>query len=233
MDHSRAPVPIEGGRFRDLLIVRDLASGCTLAALPVEDAGARLVREELERLFVQHGPPLVLKSDNGSALRAGIVQALLREHKVIPLYSPPGLPAYNGACEAGVGSIKRRADARATQQGHPGHWTLDDVEHARCEANLLGRPRGAAHDASPRSVWAARPSISDAQRDRFRRAIEARERTERHAAGIAPDAELDHFTQASIDRVAIRGALVDHGFLLVRRTRVSTRISSTKPGIIS
>jgi hypothetical protein len=42
------------------------------------------------------GPPLVLKSDNGSAFASQEVQLLLDRNSVIPLFSPPYWPRYNG-----------------------------------------------------------------------------------------------------------------------------------------
>ena len=43
------------------------------------------------------------------------------------LFSPPGVPRYNGAIEAGIGSLKARAEQHATRHGHRGAWTWDDV----------------------------------------------------------------------------------------------------------
>ena len=61
------------------------------------------------RLFLALGAPLVLKTDNGTHFTAESVELLLREHGITRLLSPPYLPAYNGACEAGHGSVKTRA----------------------------------------------------------------------------------------------------------------------------
>jgi len=72
--------------------------------------GARVLGEtvavRLEQLFVQYGPPLVLKRDNGSNLNQHAVDALLARYLVIPLNSPPQYPPYNGGMERAVRELK-------------------------------------------------------------------------------------------------------------------------------
>jgi len=46
------------------------------------------------------------------ANQSGHLQDLLRKFGVIPLHSPPYFPKFNGACEAGIGSLKTRALAQ-------------------------------------------------------------------------------------------------------------------------
>jgi hypothetical protein len=69
-----------------LLAVRDLASGQQLAWRPEDDVTEAPVLVELTLLFTIHGPPLVLKSANGSAFRAWHFKALLRPWQEGPLY---------------------------------------------------------------------------------------------------------------------------------------------------
>ena len=69
MDHT-GPLPAIDGRWPYILAVRDLASGCQLAWLPVLDETAETTISALQWLFLEHGPPLVLKSDNGSGFIA-------------------------------------------------------------------------------------------------------------------------------------------------------------------
>ena len=67
MDFKTPPTPVDGV-FVAILVVRDLASGALLLALPVPDTTAATVACALEALLVEHGPPLLLKADNGSNL---------------------------------------------------------------------------------------------------------------------------------------------------------------------
>src|SRR5262249_35670091 len=49
-----------------------------------------------------------------------------RANGVKILFSPPATPSYNGACEAGVGSIKTRTHHEAARRGRAQLWTCDD-----------------------------------------------------------------------------------------------------------
>jgi transposase InsO family protein len=54
----------------------------------------------LKTLFAAYGVPLVIKFEDGSAFIAGETSDLLARHGVEKLLSPPGMPRYNGSCEA-------------------------------------------------------------------------------------------------------------------------------------
>ena len=92
--------------------MRDLASGMQLAWRPTKDETAQTAVSVLVGLFLVHGPPLVLKLDNGSAYRAEEMQKALVCYGVLVLYSPAYNPEYNGSAEAGVGSMKSRTASR-------------------------------------------------------------------------------------------------------------------------
>jgi len=165
IDFAEPPLPLEPG-LADLLAVRDLASGQHLLWLPVAAATAQVTIDALVLLFTIYGAPLVLKMDNGSPFVAAATQALLAQWQVVALFSPPGLPAYNGAIEAGIGSLKARTHAQAARQGHPEQWTCADLEAARQAANTLARPHG-AHQPTPAEAWAARRPVAAAERATF------------------------------------------------------------------
>ena len=112
MDHTEPPQVIDG-RWRHILAVRNMASRMQLGWLPVESEGAQETCHALEDLFRRHGPPLVLKSDNGSAFIDDDTQRLLARWDVFPLFSPPRTPQYNGSCEAGNGAMKTRTEHQA------------------------------------------------------------------------------------------------------------------------
>src|SRR6516164_6649323 len=69
---------------------------------PTPDETAQTAVAVLIGLFLIHGPPLVLKLDNGSAYRAEAMQKALVGYGVVVLYSPAYTPEYNGSAEAGV-----------------------------------------------------------------------------------------------------------------------------------
>ena len=168
-DHAQPPSPVDG-RDPALLSVRDLASGLELAWLPVPDETAATTAQVLATLFARHGPPLVLKSDNGSAFKSRTLQALLEAHRIVALRSPPRTPRYNGSSEAGIGSLKKRTRHFAARQRRLGTWTRQDLEAARRQGNELTRPQG-HRGPTPAERWADRSPIRDQERDQLASAI--------------------------------------------------------------
>jgi transposase InsO family protein len=184
VDYARPPLPLEEG-CTDLLAVRDLASGMQLLWLPVAEATAATTSAALLSLFMIYGPPLVLKLDNGSPFVAAMTRELLAQWGVIPLYSPPGCPQYNGAIEAGIGALKVRTHYQAVRQGRPGEWALEDAEAARQQGNTLGRPWG-SHGPTPAERWARRPPLPAAERAAFAASVACLEDEAACASGAAP-----------------------------------------------
>jgi len=203
--------PMEEG-FVAVFVVRDLASGATLASEPLAWAGAAEVERVLRRLFEVFGAPLVLKHDNGSPLIAWNVALLLATWGVLELRSPPRMPRYNGSCEAGIGSLSVLIDHVAAEHGRAGHWSCDDVEAARQLGNHSADspldPR-----RTPAEVWDARTPITRAERRRLGNLYRAHAARERELRGLAADLALHPNEQASIDRVALGHALVVAGYL--------------------
>lgn len=226
MDFATPPAPIDG-QFPNLLAVRDLASGQQLLWQSVEAEDAQNTMDALTMLFTIHGAPLVLKSDNGPAFLAGDTKKFLATWQVTSLFSPPGLPSYNGSIEAGIGSLKTRTHLHAARYGHPDWWTCDDAEAARLEANALARPWG-ANNPTPDQAWSQRTLLATEERTAFQATVERLEQEERKVEGIPPDRTLEHYKQTAVDREAIRRALVAHGFLLFTRRRVPLPIKLKK-----
>src|SRR5262249_49952489 len=215
------------GCYRSVLAVRDLASGRQLTWLPVEDQTMAPVRAELQLLFTLYGAPLVLKSDNGSASRAGVVQTLLRTWQVWPLYSPPGRPRYNGAIEASIGSLKKRTQFEAERHGHTEGRTSADLEAARELANHTTRPRGPT-GPTPEQAWQARRSLTMAEREAFGTRVRDLEERARWQTGLAKDAELNHYEQAALHRRVLQQVLVESGLLSITRRRIPQRFFGQK-----
>jgi transposase InsO family protein len=211
IDHAEPPQLIDG-RYEYLLAVRDLASHCQLGWLPVPAATAETTCAALKALFVEHGPPLVIKSDNGSPFIADETTTLLASHDVVHLLSPPYTPQYNGACEAGIGGLKTRTHEQAALAGRPGHWTADDVEAARCLGNELHRPFGPMA-ATPAEVWRARRPITTTERAAFITALARHRDSILQDSGYTIDEEASQATRASSERTAISRTLVECGLL--------------------
>ncbi len=224
MDYAEPPTPIDG-RYRALFSVRDLTSGRQLAWLPVPEATAEQAAAALESLFCEHGPPLVLKSDNGSPFTAERTALLLDVWEVRPLYSPPYTPRYNGACEAGIGALKTRTHHLAARHGRPGRWTTEDVEAARRLADEEHYPRR-LRGLTAAEAWSARQSPKADERRRFREVVVGHEQEIRKQRGHLLEENLGRARQASLDRRAVSRALVELGYLSFLRSTITPPIHS-------
>ncbi len=225
-DFTKPKARLEHG-MKQLLLVRDLASGAMLAAVRCRTENARVAGGALLALFVSLGAPLVLKLDNGSAFVAGATQALLAEYGVMPLHSPPRTPQYNGSCERAGGCYKQRVAHEALLRGHPGVWTDRDLQGALLLANATARPRG-ARGHTPAQALLARKRVTRAERYAF-----ARTRRAHVAAGLKQfrkeGGRMPTCSQrAAIDRKATQQSLQEHGHLQFRRGRLSTLVSTWK-----
>jgi transposase InsO family protein len=226
VDFAEAPAAI-GGAYPHLLAVRDLASGRQLLWLPTPAETAAEVVNALASLFVLYGPPLVLKSDNGSAFIAEATQALLAGAAVIPLFSPAYTPQYNGSVEAGIGSLKTRTERHAARNGHPGDWTGDDAAAAQAEANALAHPHG-ERGPTPDAAWSSRHRLTAADRALFQAAVTRLRDEESARAGLATEGSPNSTAERRAARVAIRRALVERGYLLFSRRRIPLPIPRRK-----
>jgi transposase InsO family protein len=220
-DFKERREPIEG-RYSSILSIKDLASRCQLAWLPVEEGNAQAVQQTYLRLFLEHGPPLVLKSDNGGPFRDAQTKELLAAYRVTPLYNPRRHPAYNGGVERANGQLAGYQEAVAAAQGHAGLPTCADAEAARQLANDLARPGGwqapTAHER-----WEQRPALTEQDRSRFLATVSAQRVIARAALQLPQGVELGHYPAAAVDRRAVRDALVEHGLLVIEPRRRPAR----------
>ncbi|HEV3262937.1 MAG TPA: transposase family protein [Gemmataceae bacterium] len=216
--YGGAGLPPIADLYPYVLAVRDLASGCMLAWQPLPNLTEEVTTEALARLFALHGAPLVLKIDNGSAFRAAVFQGFLQASGVIPLYSPPACPMYNGAIEAAIGSLKKRTEEQARQQGRSGSWEPADLEAAQSAANA-SHPRR-LNGRTPYSVWQSRTPIDKVERVAFALTVDRQRFQVRDEQSIDQEESLDHWRGSAVDRRAIERALVEHGHLLFTGRRI-------------
>jgi transposase InsO family protein len=179
--------PVAGAGRRALVVV-ELHSRKTLAVASVPGERAVAAEHVLEALFTEHGAPLVLKLDNGSAFTARRFADFCERNGVALMHSPVRRPSWNGTCEVSGRWAKRRAEAAARQRGAPGVLTHADLDAA---ISFIG----------------TMPRIVDALRRRFQdvlaqmRADVARER------GLVLAPCLPDSVNRSLGRVAARRAL--------------------------
>ena len=219
MDLAEPPSPVDGDH-PFVLAVRDLASGAQLAWVAMSNKEAETIVAWLEALVRELGPPLVLKSDNEAVFRSKEMKKFLRRWGITPLLSPKGVPAYNGSCEAGIGSMKNRTHIEAARHDRAGRWSADDLEAARLQANETARPRG-PNGPTPEQAWGARTPIREEARAHFGGELERCRREVREQAGVPVGETVDAETAARWERLALARALVARGLLEIRRRRVS------------
>jgi transposase InsO family protein len=228
-DFTETPAPVDG-TFDHVLLVRDLASRFILLAAPCIAQSADVVTFHCRQLFARHAAPLVLKTDNGSPFIAAGTRALCAGHGVVNLLSPPLTPEYNGSIEATAGAIKTRAACLA-QHHACDPWTSDILEAARLAANAFGNPARGPAAPSPEQRWLGRAPIEEQRRAALAALIDQRTaditssiQRERQEKGLP--IELLAACRATVVRTAIRQALVELGYLQIRRPVITSTESS-------
>jgi len=219
MDFTHPPYLIDGV-FPAILNVRDLASRHQLLWLAVAHEDASTVVEALADLFDEHGPPLVMKCDNGPAFRAHLTKGFLLGRDVFTLYSPPYRAQYNGGCERANRTLKELTAHVADQAGRRDFWTSDDLLVARLRANRLSRPWGPT-DPTPAETWAARDVLSLDKRENMWQHLRSEIATVLEERNFDPAAALSHYPQAEIERIAAQPVLEQLGLLHVTRRRIT------------
>lgn len=225
MDHSQPPRPIDGC-YDQIFAVRDLASGMQLAWAPVLGATVLEALPVLEGLVRMHGPPLVLKSDNGSAFKSAEFSQWLDRWQIEPLLSPVRMPRFNGACEAGIGAAKRRTEYLAARHGRFLDWSSNDLHAALQWANEEHYPSGfAAGTAAGR--FAARLPLEPDERCDFRATVVKYAQEFKSHACTAGHPLTDTLLVVH-HRRAVRRALVELGYLDITRRLIPQPLPSVK-----
>jgi hypothetical protein len=217
---DQAGDPAGRHKFPAILNVRDLASRHQLLWLAVAHEDAATVVEALADLFAEHGPPLVMKCDNGPAFRAQLTKRFLLGRDIFSLYSPPYCAWYNGGCERANRTLKELTAHVADQAGRRDFWTSDDLLVARQSANRLSRPWGPT-GAAPEETWAARDVLSLDKRQNMRQHLRSEIATVMDQRVLDPTAVLSHYAQAEIERIAARVVLEQLGLLPITRRRIT------------
>jgi hypothetical protein len=214
IDFSKAPYPIDGVDWH-IFAVRDLASRYQLAWRAVAGERAAEVIAILRSLFQAHGPPLVLKSDNGSAFIAEVMEEAMRAEQVIQLFSPVGRPSYNGGLERSNRVNKMYTAQHAISAGHEHQWLASDLEAARRIANQTTRPWG--HEGpTPEQAWEGREPLSDEQRTELLRSLVEQREHSAEQLGIDLTRTLHHADRSRLDRHALLKVLTQLGYLTLR-----------------
>jgi putative transposase len=96
---------VDGRPLKMLTVIDEFSRQCL--AIPVaRRLNADDVLATLTELFVEHGPPGFIRSDNGGEFTAGVVRSWLKQIRVNTLYIEPGSPWENGYNESFNGKLR-------------------------------------------------------------------------------------------------------------------------------
>ena len=173
---------------RRALIVVELHSRKVLALRAVAGERAVAAEQVLAALIEQHGAPLVLKLDNGSAFIARRFAKFCKRHGITLLHSPVRRPRYNGTCEIRGRWAKRDALAAAKARGAPTCLCQADLDCAVTFINDM-------------------PRIAPLLRQHFLKVVDQQLAIVTAEHGLAPGPTLGDHVRRSLARVAVRRAL--------------------------
>ncbi len=185
-------------------------------------ASSALGLEVLRAAIASYGPPLVMKSDNGSQFRAEETKRLLAEYRVAPLFSPKRCPQYNGGVERANRQLASYQESSAQSHQRSAGPTREDAALAIQLANQLARTHG-WRGPTTAELWAGRASLASIERDAFLAAVEQQRAVVHTQWNFAPDQVLIHDQTAAVDRRAVRDVLVAHDLLRIHPRRKSRR----------
>lgn len=96
---------VDGRPLKMLTVIDEFSRQC-LAITVARRLKADDVLATLAELFMQHGPPAFIRSDNGAEFTAGVVREWLQRLQVKTLYIEPGSPWENGYNESFNGKLR-------------------------------------------------------------------------------------------------------------------------------
>ena len=190
----------EGPRWP--LFASDAAVPFRTSVQVTERYDEQAVASALERDFVAHRAPMVLRADRWKAHDSPLVAEVLRRHGVLLLHGPAHHPGYDGQLER----QNREHRAWLTAAGELDPERLEEA----CLA-MLGQlnsqwPRRSLGWQTSQDLWDARPTV---ELDRAELRAEVADR----AARIRRRAEGRAAVAVMAERLAIEWALTKRGFL--------------------
>lgn len=211
MDPSEMPRDRVLGKVEGLT-VQDLGSQYKFDPIAGDVPCGEEVAGHLQRLFTEFGAPLFLKRDNAGNLNNPAVNAVLAEHWVIPLNSPPGYPQYNGGIEHAQNEIQTAFERRL---GHRDQCPSEHVEAYLAAAthdrnHIVRRSLG-----NRTSCWVFTSAKNRAKINRRKRKEITDELIQTTTAIVAQFERVDRRTIQTAWRVAVRQWLETHDAIRV------------------
>jgi transposase InsO family protein len=219
---------VDATEYEGALIVpvQDLAARYRFGPLVGDRVDGGQIAAHLRKLFVQHGPPLFLKRDNGSPFNSQPVEEVMAQFGVLPLNNPPHFPRYNGGMEKSIRDFKAQLACRL-EPGPPysdllelaAEVTTQELNHRprRC---LKGRTACAVfHDEALHLHWTQR------QRKTIFGLL-----LKKFGAMLEKTTNERHLRPATLWRVTVESWLRCQGLIVVRQNK---KVSTNFPKIWS
>lgn len=208
-----------------LVPVQDLRSRYRFEPLVLSKLDGQHIAAHLEKLFKQHGPPLLLKRDNGSPFNHRAVDEMLARFGVLPLNNPPHFPRYNGGMEKSIRDFKTALAQRLEKERSPlsllAQVTAHELNH-RSRRCLQGRTACAVfHDDAQHLRWTRR------QRQTIFGLL-----LQNFGAMLETTTDKHHPSHATLWRVTVESWLRRQGLIQIRQNK-KPNVSPTFPKIWS
>jgi len=97
---------IDGATLKMMPVIDEYTREC-LAILVKRKINSETVVREMENLFLKHGAPNAIRSDNGGEYIAELLQTQFKEKGVQTLHIAPGSPWENGFSESFIGKFRQ------------------------------------------------------------------------------------------------------------------------------
>jgi putative transposase len=156
-----------GGKLRILCVMDEYTRECLAVRVERSISGA-VVAETLEWLFLVHGAPAYIRSDNGGEFIAGVVQRWLAAAGCATLYIRPGSPWENPYIESFHGRL--RDECLNQEVFYNGREAQIIIEAWREEYNR-DRPHSSLGYATPAEFAARCRAETDAARESTNQAL--------------------------------------------------------------
>lgn len=206
--------------------VQDLAARYRFSPLVTDKLEGSQIASHLERLFMQHSPPLFLKRDNGAPFNSQPVEEVMARFGVLPLNNPPYFPRYNGGMEKSIRDFKDEPAHRLhSEPSCPG--LLDLAAEVRAQ-ELNHRPRRCLRGRTACAVFydeALRRHWNKRQRQTIFGLL-----LRKFEAMLEKTADEHHHRPATVWRATVESWLRCQGLIVVRQNK---KVSTTFPKIWS
>ena len=151
MDMRRESIEYRGESYQYILTVMDIYSRYVFLR-PLTNKTSKLVKQEVESIILEHGPPHIIQCDNGTEFR-GSMQKLYRKYDIKVIRSSPYHPQSQGKVERVHRSVRKKLMFKSRQARGYSNWakSLNKVSYA-----LNTTPKACLGNHAPHDIYFGR-----------------------------------------------------------------------------